>query len=69
MRWFKLISSIYNGENYFEIMKRNEKQQMTKNNSLYILKNQINLLKIRKPEFKNISISNFENFNFMENIQ
>jgi hypothetical protein len=69
IKWFKLILSIYNGEVYFEIMKRNEKQQMTKNNSLYILKNQINLLKIRKSEFKNITISNFENFNFMENIQ
>ena len=49
-------------------MKRNEKQ-ITKNNSLYILKNQINLLKIRIPEFKNINISDFENFNFMEKIQ
>jgi len=66
-KWLKLILSIYNGEIYFEIMKRNEKQ-MTKNNSLYILKNQINLLKIRMPEFKNISISDFENFTFMENI-
>ena len=69
IKWFKLILSIYNGEIYFEIMKRNEKQQMAKNNSLYILKNQIKLLKIRKPEFKNISISNFENFNFMENLK
>ena len=68
IKWFKLIISIYKGEIYFEIMKRNEKQ-MTKNNSLYILKNQINLLKMRIPEFKNISISDFENFNFMEKIQ
>jgi glycosyltransferase involved in cell wall biosynthesis len=55
IKWLKLILSIYNGEIYFEIMKRNEKQ-MSKNSSLYILKNQIKLLKIRKPEFINISI-------------
>ena len=68
IKWFKLIVSIYKGEIYFEIMKRNEKE-MEKNNSLYILNNQINLLKIRIPKFKNISINDFENFNFMENIQ
>ena len=68
IKWLKLIISIYNGEIYFEIMKRNEKQ-MVKNNSLFILKNQINLLKNRIPEFKNISISDFENFHFMENIK
>ena len=68
IKWFKLILSIYKGEIYFEIMKRNEKE-MEKNNSLYILNNQINLLKIRIPKFKNISISDFENFSFMENIQ
>lgn len=49
-------------------MKKNEKQ-MTKNNSLFILKNQINLLKKRKSKFKNITISDFENFNFMEKIK
>ena len=68
IKWFRLILSIYNGEIYYEIMKRNEKQ-MTENHSLYILKNQINLLKIRMPEFKNINISDFENFNFMEKIK
>lgn len=68
IKWIKLILSIYNGEIYFELLKRKDKQ-MTKNNSLYILNNQINLLKIRKSNFKNISISDFENFNFMENIE
>ena len=68
IKWIKLILSIYNGEIYFEMLKRSEKQ-MTKNNSLYILNNQINLLKTRKSNFKNISISDFENFNFMENLK
>ena len=62
IKWLKLIISIYNGEIYFEIMKRNEKQ-MVKNNSLFILKNQINLLKNRIPEFKNISIIHLFFFN------
>lgn len=68
IKWIKLIISIYNGEIYFEMLKRNEKQ-MSNNNSLYILNNQINLLKIRKSNFKNISINDFENFNFMEKIK
>jgi hypothetical protein len=67
IKWIKLILSIYNGEAYFEILKRNEKQ-MAKNDSLYILNNQINLLKIRLSNFKNITINDFENFNFMENV-
>jgi glycosyltransferase involved in cell wall biosynthesis len=67
IKWIKLILSIYNGEKYFEEIKSFEKQ-LTKSNSLNILQNQIKLLKIREPKFKNISINKFENFSFLENI-
>jgi glycosyltransferase involved in cell wall biosynthesis len=67
IKWIKLIISVYKGEPYFEDLKRNEKQ-ISKNISLNILHHQINLLKIRNPIFKNISINEFENFSFMENI-
>jgi glycosyltransferase involved in cell wall biosynthesis len=67
IKWTKLILNVYNGETFFEELRRNEKQ-MKQNNLLNILHNQINLLKIREPNFKNINISEFENFNFMKNI-
>ena len=67
MKWIKLILSIFNGEIYFKKMKINEKH-MSKNLALKILYNQINLLRIRVPIFKNISINEFENFSFLENL-
>lgn len=67
IKWIKLILSIFNGETYFEEMKKSEKQLSTKI-LLNILYHQINLLRIRKKIFKNIKINEFENFSFMENI-
>ena len=67
IKWTKLILSIYNGEIYFEKMKNSERQ-MSQKKLLDILYHQINFLRIRMNMFKNISISEFENFSFMENI-
>ena len=67
IKWIKLILSISNGEAHFEEMKKSEKKLST-NILLNILHHQINLLRIRKPIFKNIKINEFENFSFMENI-
>ena len=67
IKWIKLILSIYNGEKYFEEIKSFEKG-LTKRNCLNILQNQLKLLKIREPKFKNINVNKFENFSFMENI-
>ena len=66
IKWKKLLLSIYNGNFYYEEMKKY--QTLSKNKYLEIIKNQINLLEKRILIFKNISINDIENFTFMENI-
>lgn len=66
-KWIILILSIYNGDIHYENYK-NQNSKMNDKMSLQIIKTQINLLKKRIISFKNITINNFENFTFMENI-
>ena len=66
-KWIKLILSIYNGEYYYEKIKKNN-GEMSQLKSLQIIKNQIILLEKRISIFKNIKINDIENFTFLENI-
>ena len=66
-KWVKIILSIYKGDNYYDIL-RNQDKKINKENSLKIIKNQVKLLQIRINKFKNISIKDNENFTFMENL-
>jgi hypothetical protein len=66
-KWIKLILSIYNGEYYYEKIKKNN-GEMSQLKSLQIIKNQIILLEKRISIFKNIKINDIENFTFMKNI-
>ena len=66
-KWIKLILSIYNGEYYYEKIKKNN-GEMSELKSLQIIKNQIILLEKRISIFKNININDIENFTFMKNI-
>jgi len=54
-KWIKLILSIYNGEYYYEKIKKNN-GEMSQLKSLQIIKNQIILLEKRISFFKNIKI-------------
>ena len=65
-RWLKLILSIFNGEDYYQKL-RNKDKKITKAYAINILKNQISLIKKRKQNFKNITISDFMNFNILQN--
>ena len=67
-RWIKLILSIFNGDNYYQKLRYQDKK-ISENESLIILKNQIELLKIRRTEFINFTINELVNFTFMENFQ
>ena len=67
IRWVKLILSIYNGENYYQLF-RDSDIKISLNDSINILYNQVKLLKIRKPIFNNITIKDIENFSFLENL-
>ena len=63
--WIKLILCVYNGEKYYEELKTNNKK-MNENEALIILKNQINLMKIRNSKYINITLNEFKNFTKME---
>ena len=63
-KWIKLIMSIYNGENYYEKL-RQQDEKICEKDYINILKKQLELLKIRLPNFKNLTIANLENFTFM----
>ena len=66
-RWVKLILEINKGEDsYLKLIEENKK--ITENESIYILDNQIKLLKKRIPKFKNLTINNILNFSFIKNI-
>ena len=66
-RWIQLILAIYKGDIYYERL-RNKDKKMSKENAKEIIKSQIKLLKMRKEQFKNITIENIENFTYMENL-
>ena len=66
-KWINLIISIYKEDNYYDMLRNNEKK-ISKNESLKIIKNQIDLLKLRNKKFRNITIHDIENFTFIEDI-
>ena len=68
LKWVELILSIYNGDNYYNYIRKKNKKS-SKKEFLNIIKNQVNIFKIRDPFFKNITINNYKNFNFMENLK
>lgn len=61
--WIKLFLSIQNGDLYYQNLRKN-----IKNNDYFIniLKNQIDLIKIRKPNYPNITINDLINFTKFE---
>ena len=66
-KWIKLILSVYNGDKYYLNLREKEKT-MPENESNKFLIKQVELLKMRIPNFKNITIENLENFTFMKNL-
>ena len=67
-KWIKLILSIYNGNKYYEIIKKKD-HTLSNNIALKQIQNQINLLKKRIKYFNNkITIKNIENFTFLQDL-
>ena len=64
-KWIKLILSIYNGDNCFNKLRKQDKI-LSDVKILNIIDKQIKLLKKRIPIFHNITINNLVNFSFME---
>ena len=66
-KWIKLLLSIYyNNDNFYENLRKIDKK-ISENMAQNFLKNQIKFLK-KRTNLKNITLNNFENFTFMENI-
>ena len=67
-KWIKLILSVYNGDYYYNSLKK-EDEKIHKNELFKMLKNQIILLKKRKPNFENINTNNIINFSYLEQLE
>ena len=65
-KWVKLILSVFKGEHYYNIL-RKEYQKMSQNNGMNILNKQLKLLKMRYEAFRDITTNEFENFTYMKN--
>ena len=65
IKWIKLILSIYNGDNFFNNLREQDKI-LSHSKIMSIMDKQIKLLKKRIPIFQNITINEIENFSFME---
>ena len=66
-KWISLILSIYKNDNYSEYV-RNQSKKIDKNEAIRIIEKQIYLLNRREKQFQNITIENFENFTYIENL-
>ena len=67
-RWNQLILSIYNGDNYYQLL-REKGPKITEKYAIKIIKNQINLLKRRNKYFNNITLKDLCNFTKMQNLK
>lgn len=67
-KWNQLILSIYNGDNYYQIL-RDKGPKISENYSMELIKGQINLLKKRKTIFNNITLQDLCNFTKMRNMK
>ena len=56
-KWTKLLLDIYNRNNIFQNLHEND-NKISENEILYILENQIELLRKRIPRLNNITINN-----------
>ena len=66
-QWIHFILGIFSGENYFQKFKEKEKK-INEHNLLDIINKQIKLLKMREKRFNNITINDFENFTYLEDL-
>ena len=66
-QWQNFILDIFSGYNRYKKIKE-EVETIFKNNLIDIVNNQIKLLKMREKRFDNISINDYIDFNFMENL-
>ena len=62
-KWIKLIFAVYKGDKYYIKFKEKNKK-ISKKNAINYLKRQLKILKMRKPEMKNLTLNKIINYNF-----
>lgn len=67
-KWVKIILSIYKGKEDYENL-RNEDKKISDKEAKYLIETQLNLLKRREEKFKNITLRDIENFDFITNLK
>lgn len=67
-KWIKLLLSIFNGENYYETLRKQD-MKIDKDVALNLIKNQIKLLHNRENNLFNVTLNNIENIAFIENFK
>ena len=67
-KWNKIILTIYNGDNYYQKLRQNDKK-IPKNQAIELIKNQLNLLKKRETIFNKTTLEDLLNFTYMENLK
>ena len=66
-KWIKLILAVYKGEEYFNILRR-ERKPINLKDHLNITKIQVNLINMRVPFLKNLTIPILLNFTKISNM-
>jgi hypothetical protein len=66
-KWIKLIISIYNGNEYYEEL-RKKYQRISEKDAINILNNQINLLNMRKIFKEYINLDFYKNYTLISNL-
>lgn len=67
-KWLKFVFSIYNDDiNMIKFMMK--ENNISNNNTINILNNQINLINKRKIFMSNITLSDYENLSIISNLQ
>ena len=59
-KWVKLILSVFKGDNYYENLRKSDNALSTKD-SIFLLNNQVKLLKKRLKKYKNLNLHQLEN--------
>ena len=59
--WVELILAVYKGKKFYNNLLIKKRKKISNKKAIYIIKRQINLLKKREPQFKNITFLNIIN--------
>ena len=63
-KWIDLILAVYNGEYYYNKLRKEDKK-ITKKEAINYLQNQLSIIKLRNKKMNNVTLEDIINFNFV----